>query len=272
MPAVPQAQLVIWSLAALAAPRFHAGASARAGVHPRLGFVRADLFDAILRDQLLYVIYSMMALGFVAMLMWESVFPDRRDARMLGVLPISTRTHVVGRLAALGAFAALFSVGINLPSAVAYGFVLFVYEAAAGPVRIVAAHLIATALAGLFAFFLLILAQGVLLNVFGRTMARRLALGAPVGLYRRPAAGADLRPVYRGADRRRLSQRAAVDGGVVAAGVVSRLLRCPGRHASITPRGVGCCRGCGHTRGDGVGDGAHRLELPASGPHRARNA
>jgi hypothetical protein len=83
---------------------------------------------------------------------------------------------VAGRLAGLGAFATLFSVGINLPSAVAYGLVLFVYEAAAGPVRIVAAHLIATAMAGLFAFFLLILAQGVLLNAFGRTIARRLAL------------------------------------------------------------------------------------------------
>ena len=43
---------------------------------------RANLFDAILRDQVLYVTYSMMALGFVAMLMWEGVFPDRRDARI----------------------------------------------------------------------------------------------------------------------------------------------------------------------------------------------
>jgi hypothetical protein len=176
MPAVPQAQLVIWSIAVLAAPGFMMAlqlgrAYARASYSSRV-----HLFDSILRDQLLYVTYSMMALGFVALVMWEGVFPDRRDARILDVLPISTRTHVAGRLAALGAFATLFSVGINLPSAVAYGLVLFVYEAAAGPVRIVAAHLIATAMAGLFAFFVLILAQGVLLNVFGRTIARRLAL------------------------------------------------------------------------------------------------
>lgn len=174
MPAVPQSQLVIWSLAALAAPGFTMALRlGRAYVHARNS---AALFDWILRDQLLYVTYSMMALGFVAMLIWEGVFPDRRDARILGVLPISTRTHVVGRLAGLGMFAALFSVGITLPSAVAYGLVLFVYEVAAGPVRIVAAHLIATAMAGLFTFFLLILAQGLLLNLFGRTMARRLAL------------------------------------------------------------------------------------------------
>jgi hypothetical protein len=176
MPAVPQAQLVIWSLAVLAAPGFMMALQLGRAYARASNSSRASLFDAIMRDQLLYVTYSMIALGFVALLMWEGVFPDRRDARILDVLPISTRTHVAGRLAALGAFAVLFSVGINVPSAVAYGIVLFVYEAAAGQVRIVAAHLIATAMAGFFAFFLLILAQGVLLNVAGRTMARRLAL------------------------------------------------------------------------------------------------
>jgi hypothetical protein len=176
MPAVPQVQLVIWSLAALAAPGFTMALRLGPAYTRALNLSRASLFDAVLRDQVIYVTYSMMALGFIAMLIWEGVFPDRRDARLLGVLPLSIRTHVTGRLAGLGAFAALFTVGINLPSAVAYGLVLFVYEAAAGPVRNAAAHLIATAMAGLFAFFLLILAQGVLLNVFGRTIARRLAL------------------------------------------------------------------------------------------------
>jgi hypothetical protein len=174
MPAVPQVQLVIWSLAVLAAPGFMIAIRlGRAYTHASS---HAGLFEAILRDQLFYVTYSMMALGFIAMLIWEGVFPDRRDARMLGVLPLPAHTHVAGRLAGLGAFAALFSLGINLPSAVAYGFVLFLFEAAAGPVRIAAAHVIATAMAGLFAFFLLILAQGALLNAFGRTIARRLAL------------------------------------------------------------------------------------------------
>ena len=176
MPAVPQAQLVIWSIAVLGAPGFMMALQLGRAYARALHSFRVSLFDSILRDQLLYVTYSMMALGFVALLIWEGVFPDRRDARTLDVLPIATRTQVAGRLAGLGAFAALFSVGINVPSAVAYGLVLFVYDAAAGPVRIIAAHLIATAMAGLFAFFLLILAQGVLLNVFGRTMARRLAL------------------------------------------------------------------------------------------------
>jgi hypothetical protein len=176
LPAVPQAQLVIWTIAALGAPGFTLALRLGGRYNHALASSRASLFDAILQDQVLYVTFSMMALAVVAMVIWESVFPDRRDARMLGVLPLSTRTHVAGRLAALGVFALLLSVGINLPTAIAYGFVLFVYEAAAGPLRNAAAHLLATAIAGLFAFFLLILAHGVLLNVAGRTMARRLAL------------------------------------------------------------------------------------------------
>ncbi len=176
MPAVPQAQLVIWSLAVLSAPGFMMALRLGPVYNRALSLSRAALFDSILRDQLLYLTYSMMALGFVALLIWEGVFPDRRDARLLGVLPISTRTHVLGRLAGLGAFALLFCVGINVPGAVAYGLVLFVFDAAGGPVRIVAAHVATTAMAGLFAFFLLIFAQGVLLNAFGRTTARRLAL------------------------------------------------------------------------------------------------
>ena len=246
---MPQVQLVIWSLAALAAPGFTIALRLGRRYTHALVSSRANLFDAILRDQVLYVTYSMMALGFVAMLMWEGVFPDRRDARMLGVLPLSTRTHVAGRLAGLGAFAALFSVGINLPAAVAYGFVLFVYEAAAGPVRIAAAHLIATAMAGLFAFFLLILAQGVLLNVFGRTIVRRLALVLQSVLIVALLQALIFVPFIGCTDRRRLPQRPAVAGRVVAAGVVSRPLRHPGRYASTAPRGVGSCRRCGHSCG-----------------------
>ena len=39
----------------------------------------AAVADAILDDQLLFVTYSMMAVGLVALIVWEGVFPDRRD-------------------------------------------------------------------------------------------------------------------------------------------------------------------------------------------------
>lgn len=175
-PGLPQVRIVIWGIALLAAPGYLV--SFLFGIHyDRLWrFNRASLADAILADQLLFVTFSMMALGLVALIIWEGVFPDRRDVRILGTLPLSTRTHVVGRIGALTAVAALFCAGVNMPSAIVYGPIVWGNDAATGLLRAVAAHLIATGMGGLFMFFLLIAAQGVLLNVFGRRTAQTLAL------------------------------------------------------------------------------------------------
>ncbi len=172
----PQVRLIVWGLAILAAPGFMA--SFRIGrIYQTLWRDRpAQLADAVMRDQLLFVTFGMMALGLIALLVWEGVFPDRRDVRILGILPLPARTHVVARLAALGAVAALFCVGANLLSAIAFGPTLWSYGAAPGPLRAIAGHLAATTAGGLFAFYLLIALQGVLLNVFGRRAAQRLAL------------------------------------------------------------------------------------------------
>jgi hypothetical protein len=175
-PGLPQVQLVIWSIAFLAAPGFMLSFQLEKKYARLWRDARARLADSILVDELLFVTFGMMALGLVALIVWEGVFPDRRDVRLLGVLPLRTRTHVVGRLAALAAVGGLFSVGVNLPSAIAFGPVVWSYEAADGPLRAVAAHLIATAAGGMFVFFLLISIQGVLLNVFGRRTAHGLAL------------------------------------------------------------------------------------------------
>jgi hypothetical protein len=118
----------------------------------------------------------MIGLGAVALMSWDGVFPDRRDARTFGVLPIPTRTIVAGKLAALGALAILFAVGPNLLTGVFYGPMLWIYGGAADPLRGLAAHVIASASAGLFVFFSLIAIQGVFLGVFGRRLAQRLAL------------------------------------------------------------------------------------------------
>ena len=174
MPAgLAQAQLVIWGIALLAAPGY------------LMSFVfainygtvsHARLVEAILVHRLLYVTFGMMGLGMVAVFMWEGVFPDRRDVRVLGTLPLGTRTHVIARLGALGVVAAMFCLGMNLPSGVVYGLTLWGNDLAADPIRAVAAHVIAISMGGLFLFFALIAAQAVLLNVFGRRTAHRLAL------------------------------------------------------------------------------------------------
>jgi hypothetical protein len=104
-PGLPQVQLVIWSIALLAAPGFMLSFQFEKKYARLWRTAPASLTDAILTDELLFVTFGMMALGFVALVIWEGVFPDRRDVRILGVLPLSTRSHVVGRLAALAGVA-----------------------------------------------------------------------------------------------------------------------------------------------------------------------
>lgn len=175
-PGLPQVQLVIWSIAMLAAPGFILSFHLERHYARLWRTVPSRIPDAILDDELLFVTYSMMALGLVALVVWEGVSPDRRDARTLGVLPLRTRTHVIGRLAALAGVAGLFCIGANMMSAVVYGMVLWSYGAATGLLRGVAAHLVAAGLGGLCVFFTLIAAQGALLSLFGRRAAQRLAL------------------------------------------------------------------------------------------------
>ena len=139
-------------------------------------FRPARLPMAMLADELVYVAVSMIGLGAVALFSWDGVFPDRRDARTFGVLPLATRTIVAGRLAALGALALLFAVGPNLLTGVLYGTILWIYGGATNPLRGMAAHVIACSAAGLFVFFTVIAVQGALLGVLGRRLAQRLAL------------------------------------------------------------------------------------------------
>lgn len=172
-PGLPQLQVVIWGVALFAGPAYLLSFvfAIKYG-----GVPAARLVVSTQADALFFVTYGMMATGIVALFTWDSLFPDRRDVRILGPLPLRTRTHVLGRLGAVGAVAALFCIGINLLPAVFYGLTLWGNNMAAGPVRAVAGHFIATVMGGVFMFFMVMAAQGVLLNVLGRGGAHRCAL------------------------------------------------------------------------------------------------
>ena len=84
-------------------------------------YVKAQLFvplgpefDA---DRLILITLSMIVMGVVGLFIWDGVFPDRRDVRILGVLPVPVRTFVVARLAALGRVFVLFATPL-VPAAV----------------------------------------------------------------------------------------------------------------------------------------------------------
>src|SRR5688500_6919021 len=131
-PGLPQTQVVIWGIALFCAPGYLLSFRSAIKYDQVSRFSPQRLADAILFDQLIFVTFGMMWLGLVALIVWEGVYPDRRDARILGVLPLRTRTFVVGRVTALAAVAALFCLSMNLPPAIVYGLTLWAFDAAAG--------------------------------------------------------------------------------------------------------------------------------------------
>jgi hypothetical protein len=81
-------------------------------------FDRLD--DTLAWIAFLYVTYSMVAVGFIAVVAWDALTFDRRDAMVLGPLPLSGAAIVTAKVGALAAFLLAASTAINLPNAVVF--------------------------------------------------------------------------------------------------------------------------------------------------------
>lgn len=175
-PGLPQVQLVIWAIVLLASPglllpvRFGGKYSGLYERHPEL------LQGAMHVDRLLFITLTMTALGVVALVIWDGIFPDRRDARILGGLPLPGRVPIAARLLALSALAALFLVGNNLIPSVVFGTIIGLFGGASSLFRGILAHFIATTMAGAFVFTTLVALQGCCLNLGSRRTSDRIAL------------------------------------------------------------------------------------------------
>lgn len=130
--------------------------------------------DALRADELWLVTLTMSAVGLLATLKWQSLFPGPRDYHALGSLPLRPRQIFLAKLAALlTVTAAAVIVFTALPS------VMFPLVSGGRwtlqpslAIRIVA-HATASAAGAWFFFFALVALQGVLLNVLpSRRFAR----------------------------------------------------------------------------------------------------
>jgi hypothetical protein len=176
MPAgLPQVQLVIWSIALLAAPAMGVPII-RLGHYQHVQFYPGMLGQAISTDRLFLITYSMIAMGFLGLVTWDGVFPDRRDARILGPLPLAVRTLVLARLGAVCYMFGLFFCGSQLPTALIFGLIGAGFDSPGGLLRGMLGQVVATGFASAFTFFSLVAMQCALLNVLGRSAVQRVAI------------------------------------------------------------------------------------------------
>ena len=126
-------------------------------------------------DKLFYLGFGMVATGGVTIVTWHGLLLDRRDALVLGVLPVGGWTVVSAKLLALAIYGALVTTGMHALASLNYGLLLGQASPTVVMLRIAAAHFTASVLASLSTLFAVAAVQGVVLVTAGPRLFARLS-------------------------------------------------------------------------------------------------
>src|SRR6516162_8922786 len=98
-----------------------AGSAVMALIQSALAYVpREYLAVAAWSDEEFLISTTMAIAGMFAVVSWDSVFPDRRDSLILGLLPLRPQTILNARLAATATGLGLCVVAVNVFTSVAF--------------------------------------------------------------------------------------------------------------------------------------------------------
>src|ERR1051326_4896908 len=98
MPSGMQAPAMIWAAAFLVAPALCFPAQAMVKYPFIRRFFPERLEATFWNDRMLLMIMSAGAIGLVSVILWDTLFPARRDAFVLTPLPVSVPVQMLGRL------------------------------------------------------------------------------------------------------------------------------------------------------------------------------
>ncbi|HMF94965.1 MAG TPA: hypothetical protein VKE96_11745 [Vicinamibacterales bacterium] len=118
-----------------------------------------------------YITYSMVGVGVIAAVMWDTLSFDRRDAMVLGPLPLPASTVISAKITALAIFLLIVAFAVNVITAVPFSMVAGNHQAAVGVVRHFVAHMVATMSASVFVFCLLVTLRAIVGGLSGRHVA-----------------------------------------------------------------------------------------------------
>ncbi len=121
--------------------------------------------------EFVFVTYSMVTVGFIAVFEWDRLGFDRRDAMVLGPLPLRAPGVVAAKIAALSTFLLIAALAVNLPDAVVFAFATADRLGSAALAWHFAGHLTATVSAAAFVFAGLVAVRGAAGLVAGPRLA-----------------------------------------------------------------------------------------------------
>ena len=141
-------------------------------------YKRAEEFQAlVLRHEVFLVVFPMVVVSLVAVVQWNSLYPDRRDAEVLGRLPVPTSTLFFAKLSALFVFVGLFAVAANGFASIQYPLVANMRPQPGSPGWLITfvAHVVSTSGATAFSALAVLATLGVMQLVLSARLLRTIS-------------------------------------------------------------------------------------------------
>jgi len=125
-----------------------------------------------------FMSYLMVLMGFITVLQWDILFPDRRDFSNLISLPVRMRVVFASKFASLCLFIGIFAVGANALSTVIFSLYLpsWKSESLLAAVRYAIIHIVCSFSSCFFIFFFSIFLIGILQNLLGNKMFHHMSV------------------------------------------------------------------------------------------------
>lgn len=150
-----------------------------------------------LSDRFLFIAVSITVSALATLMVWDALALEPRDAAILGPLPIAARTITRAKLAAALMFGTAFALALNTVPSVLYPvFLTLNLRGIAGRsvLQLIAGHTTSVVMAGLFGFFGILAARGILRLIAGErgfraissTVQSALVVGAVTALLLAP--------------------------------------------------------------------------------------
>jgi hypothetical protein len=129
-------------------------------------------------DKCYFLWVFMLLLGFITVIEWDVIFPDRRDYLNIVPLPVPVRIFFLAKSASFFLFIGVYSIAAHALASFSFGYFLTRFRSGSPLflLRYMAAHLVAGSAANVFLFFLCVFIQGLLMSLLSDGMYRRISL------------------------------------------------------------------------------------------------
>ena len=119
----------------------------------------------LMQMAIVFVAYSMVTTGLITVFIWDTLVFDKRDAMVLGPLPVPGRTVVFAKLAALATFLLGAALLVNITSGLPFGLITGGNDGLI--IRHTLAHFAGTIGGAVFIFSVLVIVRGLLVLLVG---------------------------------------------------------------------------------------------------------